>query len=112
MPYTPAVPSLTGDGGSGVLGVAVTVVTLLPCACDWCYKECTPTDTHQPGVYQRGARGWHAMRDGGNTCSPVGSGAVDEQFWALICEDEDWLTASSTRSSANPRNPPEHRRRG
>ena len=31
------------------------------------------------------------MRDGGNTCTPVGSGAVDEQFWALVCEDEDWL---------------------
>ena len=31
------------------------------------------------------------MRDGGNICTPVNSGAVDEQFWALICEDEDWL---------------------
>ena len=31
------------------------------------------------------------MCDGGNTCTPVGSGAVDEQFWALVCEDEEWL---------------------
>jgi len=31
------------------------------------------------------------MRDGGNTRTSVGFGAVDDQFWALVCEDEDWL---------------------
>ena len=31
------------------------------------------------------------MPDEGNTCTSVGSGAVDEQFWALVCEDKDWL---------------------
>ena len=50
------------------------------------------------------------MRDGESTCTPVGSGAVDEQFWALICEDEEWLDSEFDQSSANPRNRPECRR--
>ena len=27
------------------------------------------------------------------TCPALGSGAVDAQFWALVCEDEQWLQA-------------------
>jgi len=50
------------------------------------------------------------MRDGGNTCTPVGSGAVDEQFWALICEDEDWLDSEFdeivSEPAESPRTPP------
>ena len=29
----------------------------------------------------------------GNTGAALGSGAVDADFWALVCEDEEWLTA-------------------
>ena len=28
-----------------------------------------------------------------NTGSALGSGAVDVAFWALVCEDEEWLDA-------------------
>ena len=28
-----------------------------------------------------------------NTGSALGSGAVDADFWALVCEDEEWLDA-------------------
>ena len=28
-----------------------------------------------------------------NTGSALGSGAVDAEFWALVCEDEEWLDA-------------------
>ena len=31
------------------------------------------------------------MRDNGNTGPALGSEAVDAQFWALICDDEEWL---------------------
>ena len=31
------------------------------------------------------------MRDNGNTGSALSSEAVDAQFWALICDDEEWL---------------------
>jgi len=33
------------------------------------------------------------MRDRENTGPALGSEAVDDQFWALICEDEGWLRA-------------------
>jgi len=57
MPYTPAVSSRAGHGGSGALGVAVMTVTLLPGVCGWCYKESTPTDTHQPERFSAGCEG-------------------------------------------------------
>jgi len=28
-----------------------------------------------------------------NTGAALGSGAVDAEFWALVCEDEEWLQA-------------------
>ena len=28
-----------------------------------------------------------------NTGAALGSGAVDADFWALVCEDEEWLQA-------------------
>ena len=28
-----------------------------------------------------------------NTGAALGSGAVDADFWALVCEDEEWLDA-------------------
>lgn len=28
-----------------------------------------------------------------NTGAALGSGAVDAEFWALVCEDEEWLRA-------------------
>ena len=28
-----------------------------------------------------------------NTGAALGSGAVDDDFWALVCEDEEWLQA-------------------
>ena len=28
-----------------------------------------------------------------DTGSALGSGAVDAEFWALVCEDEEWLDA-------------------
>jgi len=28
-----------------------------------------------------------------NTGAAIGSGAVDAEFWALVCEDEEWLQA-------------------
>ena len=31
------------------------------------------------------------MRGNGNTGPALGSEAVDAQFWALICDDEEWL---------------------
>ena len=31
------------------------------------------------------------MRDSGNTGPALGSEAVDARFWALICDDEEWL---------------------
>ncbi len=51
------------------------------------------------------------MHDGGNTCTPVGSGAVDEQFWALICEDEDWLDREFEEIVSEPAESPRLRRR-
>ena len=33
------------------------------------------------------------MRGRGDTGAALGSGAVDDQFWALVCEDEEWLKA-------------------
>jgi len=33
------------------------------------------------------------MRGNGNTGPALGSEAVDAQFWALICDDEEWLRA-------------------
>jgi hypothetical protein len=32
-----------------------------------------------------------------NTGSVLGSGAVDADFWALVCEDEEWLDAEFRR---------------
>ena len=29
----------------------------------------------------------------GDTGAVLGSGAVDTEFWALVCEDEEWLRA-------------------
>ena len=50
------------------------------------------------------------MRDGENTCMPVGSGAVDDQFWALVCEDKDWLDSEFdeivSEAAESPRMPP------
>ena len=46
------------------------------------------------------------MRDGGDTCTPVGSGAVDDQFWALICEDEDWLDSEFDEIVSEPAESP------
>ena len=31
------------------------------------------------------------MRDNGNTGPVLSSDAVDARFWALICDDEEWL---------------------
>ena len=50
----------------------------------------------------------------GNTGSALGSGAVDAEFWALVCEDEEWLNGefdavvgdaweTPTRSARRPR---------
>jgi hypothetical protein len=33
------------------------------------------------------------MVDRWDTGTPLSSGAVDNQFWALVCEDEEWLDA-------------------
>jgi hypothetical protein len=49
------------------------------------------------------------MRDGGNTCTPVGSGAVDEQFWALVCEDEEWLDSEFDEIVSEPAESPRMR---
>ena len=46
------------------------------------------------------------MCDAGNTCTKVGSGAVDEQFWALICEDEDWLDSEFDEIVSEPAESP------
>ena len=46
------------------------------------------------------------MPDEGNTCTPVGSGAVDEQFWALVCEDEEWLDSEFEEIVSEPAESP------
>jgi hypothetical protein len=33
------------------------------------------------------------MVDRWDTGTALSSGAVDDQFWALVCEDEEWLDA-------------------
>ena len=33
------------------------------------------------------------MVDRWDTGTALSSGAVDDQFWALVCEDEEWLNA-------------------
>ena len=38
-------------------------------------------------------RGETAMLGRVDTGSALGSGAVDADFWALVCEDEEWLDA-------------------
>ena len=38
-------------------------------------------------------RGEIAMLGRENTGSALGSGAVDAEFWALVCEDKEWLAA-------------------
>ena len=43
------------------------------------------------------------MGDGANIGTALGSGAVDDQFRALVCEDEEWLDAALRGSSADPR---------
>src|SRR6478609_8291409 len=50
------------------------------------------------------------MRDNGNTGPALGSEAVDAQFWALICDDEEWLRAEFdgivSEPAEHPTSPP------
>ena len=38
-----------------------------------------------------------------NTGAAIGSGAVDAEFWALVCEDEEWLQAEFDAIVSEPR---------
>jgi hypothetical protein len=50
------------------------------------------------------------MRDNGNTDQVLSSDAVDARFWALICDDEQWLRAEFddivSEPAEHPTNPP------
>ena len=48
------------------------------------------------------------MVDRPGTGTALSSGAVDAQFWALVCEDEEWLDAQFTGIVSEPA---EHRQR-
>ena len=37
------------------------------------------------------------------TGAALGSGAVDDDFWALVCEDEEWLRAEFDAIVSEPR---------
>ena len=40
-----------------------------------------------------------------NTGAALGSGAVDAEFWALVCEDEEWLDAEFDAIVSEPCEP-------
>ena len=48
----------------------------------------------------------------GNTGAALGSEAVDAEFWALICQDEEWLNtefgAVVSNAEETPTHPPRH----
>jgi len=50
------------------------------------------------------------MRDNGNTGPALGSEAAAAQFWALICDDEEWLRAEFdgivSEPAEHPTSPP------
>ncbi len=41
-----------------------------------------------------------------DTGAALGSGAVDDDFWALVCEDEEWLQAEFDAIVSEPRETP------
>lgn len=52
------------------------------------------TSGHTSVVFVDDRQGVRRVRRGvEGTCPALGSGAVDAQFWALVCEDEEWLRA-------------------
>jgi hypothetical protein len=48
----------------------------------------------------------HSMFDRENADTALGSGAVDADFWALVCEDEEWLRAEFDAIVSEPAETP------
>src|SRR6187200_1641587 len=50
------------------------------------------------------------MRDNGNTAPALGFDAVDDRFWALVCDDAEWLRAEFdgivSEPAEHPTSPP------
>jgi len=94
MPYTPVVPSLAGPGGVDPRELVPAKSFLDPLAyllCRMIYRIYTSGHTSAGFLDDReGVRGMLGREDTG---AALGSGAVDDVFWALVCEDEEWLQA-------------------
>jgi hypothetical protein len=94
MPYTPVVPSLAGPGGVDPRELVPAKSFLDPLAyllCRMIYRIYTSGHTSAGFLDDReGVRGMLGREDTG---AALGSGAVDDDFWALVCEDEEWLQA-------------------
>ena len=94
MPYTPVVPSLAGLGGVDPRELLLAKKFLDPLAyrlCRMTYRIYTSGPTS--AGFLDGRQGVRRMLGRENTGAALGSGAVDDDFWALVCEDEEWLQA-------------------
>ena len=94
MPYTPVVPSLAGPGGVDPRELVPAKSFLDPLAyllCRMIYR--IYTSGHTSAGFLDDRQGVRRMLGRENTGAALGSGAVDDDFWALVCEDEEWLQA-------------------
>ena len=94
MPYTPVVPSLAGLGGVDPRELLPAKSFLDPLA----YRLCRMiyriyTSGHTSAGFLDDRQGVRRMLGRENTGAALGSGELDDDFWALVCEDEEWLQA-------------------
>ena len=103
MPYTPVVPSLAGLGGVDPRELLLAKKFLDPLAyrlCQMTYRIYTSGPTSAGFLDDR--QGVRRMLGRENTGAALGSGAVDDDFWALACEDEEWLQAEFDAIASEP----------
>ena len=104
MPYTPVVPSLAGPGGVDPRELVPAKSFLDPLAyllCRMIYR--IYTSGHTSAGFLDDRQGVRRMLGRENTGAALGSGAVDDDFWALVCEDEEWLQAEFDAIVSEPR---------
>jgi hypothetical protein len=113
MPYTPVVPSLAGPGGVDPRELVPAKSFLDPLAyllCRMIYR--IYTSGHTSAGFLDDRQGVRPMLGRENTGAALGSGAVDDDFWALVCEDEEWLQAEFDAIVSEPRETPVRGHRG
>jgi hypothetical protein len=107
MPYTPVVPSLAGPGGVDPRVLVLAKSFLDPLAyllCRMIYR--IYTSGHTSAGFLDDREGVRGMLGRENTGAALCSGAVDDDFWALVCEDEEWLQAEFDAIVSEPRETP------